>query len=177
MVVDYFVLSYFWFLCGLAMYMYSSMPWQLMWNHLPQLSQQTAWCFHVHALLHNPHGYFGGPGFGSGAYEFVKRMLQRYVNTSLSYLISLLFFDVSIIEVGMIESFVLWSEIVIDHDLSGALLFTLMYLSLLTALHLTVISRLAHFASTVVIIMVVSTAFIVFMVSKTVWTVLKTVGS
>jgi preprotein translocase subunit SecG len=38
----------------------------------------------VQALLQDPQGYLGGPGFGSGAYEFVRRMLHRYVNTSLS---------------------------------------------------------------------------------------------
>jgi hypothetical protein len=45
--------------------------------------------FEVRALLQDPQGYLGGPGFGSGAYEFVRRMLHRYVNTSLSYLIVL----------------------------------------------------------------------------------------
>jgi preprotein translocase subunit SecG len=46
----------------------------------------------VHALLQDLQGYLGGPGFGSGAYEFVRRMLHRYVNTSLhvSYLIVLI---------------------------------------------------------------------------------------
>jgi hypothetical protein len=37
----------------------------------------------VQALLQDPQGYLGGPGFGSGAYEFAMRMLYRYVNTSL----------------------------------------------------------------------------------------------
>jgi hypothetical protein len=30
-------------------------------------SQHTAFCFQVQALLQDPQGYLGGPGFGSGA--------------------------------------------------------------------------------------------------------------
>jgi hypothetical protein len=37
--------------------------------------------------------------FGSGAYEFVRRMLHRYVNTSLSYLIVLVFLVGTIMDV------------------------------------------------------------------------------
>jgi hypothetical protein len=53
----------------------------------------------VQALLQDPQGYLGGPGIGSGAYEFVRRMLHRYVNTSLSYLIVLVFLVSTIMDV------------------------------------------------------------------------------
>ena len=88
-----------------------------------------AFCFQVQALLQDPQGYLGGPGFGSGAYEFVGRMLHRYVNTSLSYLIVLVFLVSTIMDVvEMLDLYVSWFAIVTDQDLSGASLFSLMFL-------------------------------------------------
>ena len=83
----------------------------------------------MQALLQDPQGYLGGPGFGSGAYEFVRRMLHRYVNTSLSYLIVWVFLVSTIMDVvEMLDLFVSWFAIVTDQDLSGASLFSLMFL-------------------------------------------------
>jgi len=44
-----------------------SIPWQFIWYHCSQSSQHMALCFQVTALIQDPHGYFGGPRFGSGA--------------------------------------------------------------------------------------------------------------
>ena len=51
-------------LASMTLYMCGLILWHWMWNHVSQLSQQTAFCFHVTALLHVPHGHFGalGPG-------------------------------------------------------------------------------------------------------------------
>lgn len=123
----------------------------------------------MQALLQDPHGYFGGPGFGSGAYEFVKRMLHRYVNTSLSYLIVLVFLVSTIIDVVCIfDLHVSWFDMVTDQDLSGASLLTLMFLFELTVLQLTIKSSLTQFAKSNMRVVVVSTAFTVFMVFETV---------
>ncbi len=77
-------------LCPNISYMEWFICWQLMWYHCSQLSQETASVFNVTARLHVPQGYFGvrGPGFGSGAYEFVSSRLHRYISTNLSYFIN-----------------------------------------------------------------------------------------
>jgi beta-lactamase regulating signal transducer with metallopeptidase domain len=64
----------------------------------------------VQALLQDPQGYLGGPGFGSGAYEFVRRMLHRYVNTSLSYLIVLVFLVSTIMPVDPVTKLALGNK-------------------------------------------------------------------
>jgi hypothetical protein len=56
-------------------------------------------------------------------------MLHRYVNTSLSYLIVLVFLVSTIMDVvEMLDLYVSWFAIVTDQDLSGASLFSLMFL-------------------------------------------------
>jgi hypothetical protein len=149
-----------------------------MWYHRSQLSQHTAFCFQLQDVLHDPQGYLGGPGFGSGAYEFVRRMLHRYVNTSLSYLIVLVFLDSTIMDVvEMLDLYVSWFAIVTDQDLSGASLFSLMILFEPTVLQLTIKSNWTQFDKNSVRMVVVSTVFIVFMVYETVVIEWKIIGS
>ena len=63
-----------------------------MWYYCSQSSEHIALCFQVTALLQAPHGNFGGPGLGSGAYEFARSRLHKYVSTNLSCLMDLFFF-------------------------------------------------------------------------------------
>jgi hypothetical protein len=138
----------------------------------------TAFCFQVQALLQDPQGYLGGQGFGSGAYEFVRRMLHRYVNTSLSYLIVLVFLVSTIMDVvEMLDLYVSWFAIVTNQDLSGASLFSLIFLIGPTVLQLTIKSNWTQFAKNSVRMVVASTVFIVFMVYETVVIEWKIAGS
>lgn len=88
-----------------------------------QSSQHIALCFQVTALLQAPHGYFDGPGLGSGAYEFARSRPHRYVSTNLSCLMVLFFFMRQLKEKEEISE-VLFSlfAIVVDQELSGDLL-------------------------------------------------------
>ena len=123
----------------------------------------------MQAFLQDPQGYLGGPEFGSGAYDLVRRMLHRYVNTSLSYLIVFVFLVSTIMDVvEMLNSYVSWFAIVTDQDLSGASLFSLMFLFEPTVLQLTIKSNWTQFANNSVRMVVVSTVFILFMVYETV---------
>ena len=64
----------------------------------------------------------------------------------------------------MLDLYVSWFAIVTDQDLSGASLFSLMFLYDLTVLQLTIKSNWTQFAKNSVRMVVVSTVFIVFMV-------------
>jgi hypothetical protein len=70
--------------------------------------------------------------------------------------------------VEMLDLYVSWFAIVTDQDLSGASLFSLMFLFGPTVLQLTIKSNWTQFANNSVRMVVVSTVFIVFMVYETV---------
>jgi hypothetical protein len=70
--------------------------------------------------------------------------------------------------VEMLNSYVSWFAIVTDQDLSGASIFSLMFLFEPTVLQLTIKSNWTQFANNSVRMVVVSTVFIVFMVYETV---------
>ena len=73
-------------------------------------------------------------------------MLHRYVNTSLSYLIVWVFLVSTIMDVvEMLDLYVSWFAIVTDQDLSGASLFSLMFLFGPTVLQLTIKSNWTQF--------------------------------
>jgi hypothetical protein len=77
----------------------------------------------------------------------------------------------------MLDLYVSWFAIVTDQDLSGASLFSLMFLFGPIVLQLTIKSNWTQFAKNSVRMVVVSTVFIVFMVYETVVIERKIAGS
>ena len=67
------MIGYYYLICHTCSYLY---PGNL-YDTIAQSSQHMALCFQVTALIQDPHGYFDGPGFGSGAYEFVSKRLVK----------------------------------------------------------------------------------------------------